>query len=635
MIDSVEGDYGREVRDYVADTLNTITYSLRDAPALYIERVRQMAAVNGDDRDVQRALNQIADRLVQGTQANIAAAQAERRQLAPPELEPREAQDLINVLGQEMNRIRDNYDEGIYNTVDGVLSLINNNFNVDTNPEMFIERVRTSARQAQTAGDMIMYDIYGHVADLLERTLRENNAIDRRPPPDIFAPVQDNAGLSPEYMTYLRTRLADARTGDEVTALERDFLQEGNPQGYSPAQIQTIERLIGERSRDILNENAPLQNPMAREFNDNMTYDQVVERFDEIVSSPNFMDEDIRNLRLVVNDPRNEVMRSLDQDTVDNLLQRIDRRLGNNVPALREPDNVGNVVQNLINQYPERNQIQALIDDLERGEISELPIPIQEADDFVRDATVSEILAQLEEYRDSIPAAQQVLLTGPQVADIVNREVERQSNILNLAPGNLRTFRNDMTDVTDFTDPQDMVNTLVSLRERYDDAGREGLRSAIGAILTQIDAQVRSNRQRGQVEQIEANRPQLPAPEVLPNVRYGNNVMDAYNGIMADNTDFNTFESLDALRALPQLIRRPGASRNSLGLGQFDAEHINQLARIFDALYDARYQQFVREGGNQLPPPEGRKDGGSIQSSKNRVLSPNVDEMRLALMKGK
>ena len=113
--------------------------------------------------------------------------------------------------------------------------------------------------------------------------------------------------------------------------------------------------------------------------------------------------------------------------------------------------------------------------------------------------------------------------------------------------------------------------------------------------------------------------------------------MDAYSGILEDNDQFRTFESLDALRALPQLIRRPGATRNSLGIGQFSNEQANQLARIFDALYDARYQEFVRRGDDnpQLPPPEGRKRGGSIQSSKNRLLSPNTDEMRLALLKGK
>jgi hypothetical protein len=475
MHDMIAEDFGQVVSDYVRIAMQPIRYNVATDAPLYIEQLRRIAEREGDP-EAQTAMYLIADRLVQGERANLAAARAEREQL-PAVQEPREAQDLTGVLDQEMNRIRDNYGEEIYNTVDGVLTAINDNFDFTGNPEMFIDRIRLNARQAQAAGDMTLYDVYTHTADLLERTLRENNEIDRRPPPDIFAggiEVQDNAGLTPEYMTYLRTRLADATTGDEVIALERDFLQAGNPQGYSPAQIQLIEREIGQRSNEILR---------------------------------------------------------------------------GNQPALREPNSVGNVVQNLINQYPEPRQVQALINDLEHGDLSELPTAIQNADDFVRDATVTEILEQLEQYRDEV---------------VANR---------NNAP--------------------------------------------------RLEAQIR------------AEAPQQA--EVRPNIRYGTNVMDAYSGILEDNDQFRTFESFDALRALPQLIRRPGATRNSLGIGQFSNEQANQLARIFDALYDARYQQFVREGGNnpQLPPPEGRKRGGSIQSSKNRLLSPNTDEMRLALLKGK
>jgi hypothetical protein len=623
--DVIAEDYGQAVSDYVRESLNTINYNVvADAP-LFIERVRQMAAINGDDPNVQRAMNQIVDRLVEGERANVAAARAEREQLPAPTqgvmLTPRDIANEVSPPSATFGAQRsdalteaiNNEIRALPNTDEELHAYVNAINSRPLDLPWTIENYLTNDRQRNRISDYLIQQASARIDTLQRQAERQALQGQNNAPPDIFADgieVQDNAGLTPEYMTYLRTRLADATTGDEVTALERDFLQVGNPQGYSPAQIQLIEREIGQRSNEILRGNQPLQNPMAREFDDNMTYEQVAERFDEIISSGNFMDEDIRNLRLVVNDPRNEVMRSLDQDTIDTFLERIDRRLGNNVPALREPNNVGNVVQNLINQYPERNQIQALIDDFERGEISELPTAIQNADDFVRDATVTEILDQLIEYRD-------------------------------------------------------------------------GLRR--------------------------------PAAEVRPNVRYGTNVTDAYSGILEDNDQFRTFESLDALRALPQLIRRPGATRNSLGIGQFSNEQANQLARIFDALYDARYQQFVREGGNQLPPPEGRKRGGlvkknsggkveptspspsvndrskpvepvkkihnpdapefkdifnrerairsgsgsggggsgsgadlkqlmnprahayggSIQSSKNRLLSPNTDEMRYALLKGK
>jgi hypothetical protein len=421
----------------------------------------------------------IADRLVQGERANVAAAQAERTQLTPPDIfangieaQPAQMREVMLTPRDIANEVLPQGAAFRAQHSDALTTAINNEIRdlpvtdeelhtyvnaVNSRPLDLpgpIENYLTTDAQRNRISDYLIQQASARI-DTLQRQA-ERQALQ----------VQDNAGLTPEYMTYLRTRLADATTGDEITALERDFLQVGNPQGYSPAQIQLIEREIGQRS--------------------------------------------------------NEVLRG-------------------NQPALREPNSVGNVVQNLINQYPERNQIQALIDDFERGEISELPVAIQNADDFVRDETVSEILDQLVEYRDG--------LRRPNQARAIDEEP----------------------------------------------------------------------------------RAELPAPEVRPNVRYGNNVMDAYTGILEDNDQFRTFESLDALRALPQLIRRPGASRNSLGIGAFDTEQVNQLARIFDALYDARYQEFVRRGDA----PEGRKRGGSIQSSKNRLLSPNTDEMRLALLKGK
>ena len=150
----------------------------------------------------------------------------------------------------------------------------------------------------------------------------------------------------------------------------------------------------------------------------------------------------------------------------------------------------------------------------------------------------------------------------------------------------------------------------------------------ISQIIEQLD------QYRDQVTANQRNAPRIEAQlqaEVRPNTRHGTNVMDAYYEILRDNNQFRTPEEMDALRALPQLIRRPGATRNSLGIGQFDTELASQLARIFEALYEARRADFENQGIL----PEGHKDGGSIQSSKNRLLSPNTDEMRLALLKGK
>jgi len=390
----IDEDHGVDVGNYVRDSLATINYDVNEDAPLYIERVRRFADESTDDLPVREAFNMIADRLVQGERANIAAAQAERAQL-PAIQEPREVQDLTGVLDQEMNRIRDNYDEEVYRVVDGVLTLINDNYPLDTEPRTFIARVRSNANAAREANDMTMYDVYSHTADLLDRTFQENQAI-QHTPPDIFA---------------------------------------------------------NERQNQIAN------------------------------------NADLERLR-------------------------------------------GNTVQNLINQYPERNQIQTLINDLERGAWDELPILVrQDMDEYSADSFVSQLIGDLIEYRD-------------------------------------------------------------------------GLRA-----------------------------PQLPEGRVRdPHARYAS-TMEAYTGILEDNDQFRTFESLDALRALPQLIRREGATRNALGIAALSNEEVNQLARIFDALYDARYQEHVRRGDNppQLPPPEGHKRGGHIQKMNEGGQPESISELDRAL----
>jgi hypothetical protein len=486
--EAIDEDYGTAVGEYTREAMNTIRYSVDTDAPLFIEQLRRMAD-NEQDPEVVSAMNMVANRLVQGVQANTAAARALREQnaqLAAPVQEPREAQDLTGVLNMEMNRVRDNYDERVYNTVDALMTSINDNFDLNANPEMFIDRLR---RHARMSDDVIVGDVFTHAADLLERTLRENNEIDRRPPPDIFE---------------------------------------------------------------------------------------------------------------------------------------------NGIEAQPVRNNVGNIVQNLINQYPERNQIQALINDLERGAYDELPMAVINADEIVRDDTVSQILEQLEEYRDSVPAVRQArrdegenmpITQSYQIyLDEINNAIEEGS-----FDPNDYTFNELAQMVIDDQVGGQIGDLSPASRQRLADEIREH----------GVDPYHEPDEDPRVID--EEPRAALPAVEVRPNVRHGTNVMDAYYEILRDNNQFRTADEMDALRALPQLIRRPGATRNALGIGQFDTERANQLARIFEALYEARMQDFARNENNRLTPPEpeGRKAGGYIQSSKNRLLSPNTDEMRLALLKGK
>ena len=98
-----------------------------------------------------------------------------------------------------------------------------------------------------------------------------------------------------------------------------------------------------------------------------------------------------------------------------------------------------------------------------------------------------------------LPAPQeppaQTALTAPQIQDVVNREVERQSQILNLRPVNLDAFRYDMEQALQNTRPDDMLNALEELHVNYVNAREEALASAVSTVLNDL-ARLNNNAQR-------------------------------------------------------------------------------------------------------------------------------------------
>lgn len=84
---------------------------------------------------------------------------------------------LSDIIQMDMNRIVDNYDEEVYNEVDGTLSAINDNVDLDMDPVSFIGRIRHHADVALRNNDTTLHSIYENLAQLLNRTLDENNAI--------------------------------------------------------------------------------------------------------------------------------------------------------------------------------------------------------------------------------------------------------------------------------------------------------------------------------------------------------------------------------------------------------------------------------------------------------------------------
>jgi hypothetical protein len=84
---------------------------------------------------------------------------------------------LSDIIAMDMNRVRDEYGEAMEQQVDGTLTAIHDNYDIEADPALFIERVRMHADNADTRGLTDVRDIYNNLATILVDTLRENNAI--------------------------------------------------------------------------------------------------------------------------------------------------------------------------------------------------------------------------------------------------------------------------------------------------------------------------------------------------------------------------------------------------------------------------------------------------------------------------
>ena len=458
MHDLIAEDYGQPVADYVRDALETINYNVNEDGPLYIESIRQFAAEDADDAPVRAAFNMVADRLVEGVRANIAGAQAARTAPVPQQIQA------------EPNAV---------------------------------QRVTLQAAQNEAFG-------------VLDQPLNQ-----------------------------------DARNIVDMLAIR------------NPTQLNVI-------SVDAMTEALRIRNGTS-----------------------------FRHL--------NDADRTALSNALDNFATEIAPR---QAPAQRLANtNVGNVVQNLINQYPERNQIQALINDLEHGSYDELPMAIINADEIVRDDTVSQILEQLEEYRNTLPAIRAQnpdhTLNLP-IAEAYQALIDEIASAMEEGSfdPNMHTNAELAQYILDDQVGGDVGNLTPESRERL---AREVREYGVDPYHEPEDYRTIN----------EEPRAALPAPQ-NPATRYLTE-RSAFNGIRDDNNGFHSLEEIDALRALPQLIRRPGATREALGISALNQDEIQELALSFERLYETRMQQMAARENNRLTPPEpeGHKRGGSIRKMKN------------------
>jgi hypothetical protein len=540
--------------------------------------------------------------------------------------EPREVQELTGVLDQEMNRIRDNYDEEVYNSVDGTLTSINDNYDLTADPHGFIARVRANANAAQRAQDLTMYDILTHTADLLERTTRENEAILNN---------HQQAAQAPEQLHDL---LAPRDIADRVSAPAHQAL----PQRIN--QVQALTEAINEEIRSL-----PTTNDGAR-------LQQAIEFYEDPNNLPNAITDHTHryeDAEMIAAQIRAHAQNRLVLAPAPQQIQA-------------EPNtNVGNVVQNLINQYPERNQVQALINDLERGSYDELPMAIINADEIVRDDTVSEIIGQLEEYRDGLRAPQ---LHAPRNNTRANPRYTTDDAIEALDEG-FRFIEQDLGDnALDFASTQN--NEVAALldpayeTERYIEELRHRAsnvrgnnRTALNILADELESLYMRDWEAEPLQQLpppeghkrggsirkmkdggEYNLPDLGNDEEEPRQRmpFIPPAMP-YAAPGVSGAKINRAIPIDkhsAVTLSADVSRSQNPSGTNYNVNEFGGGYHHKVGPGMLGV-SGSHRPGTHENRVNVMYAIPMKDGGSIQSSKNRLLSPNTDEMRFALMKGK
>ena len=393
------------------------------------------------------------------------------------------------------------------------------------------------------------------------------------------------------------------------------------------------------------------------EFNGDMNDEQVEQRINDIITSPNTTAQNLRDLLTDMDNPDHPQFQWTDADLYNRLHERI-------FDSMRRIELQENPISEIEIQTLERNLRQPLTT------LMSSPPRIFNAyreviNDIGRNDTPEQALEHLATVRgilnDPNTDLQAVFnLEGPSDRPILDSLIARHGNTIQ-ALANRGRVENEPAQLpapqqaATLDLDQVLFDSLMSIRndlggavhqralEIANEASNEVnltehpmeyiRRISITADAYRNEMNTALHRLADDLQNayIINSRPQTIEVGAEPATRYAD-VMSAYHGIMFDNNQFSTPENLDALRALPQLIRRRGNTRNSLGIGNFSNDQARQLARVFEAMYETRRAEFQANG--QLP--EGHKDGGYIRkmNSNNKTNgSLNTPELNEKLNK--
>jgi hypothetical protein len=484
-----------------------------------------------------------------------------------------EPEPLEGIVQMDMNRIRDNYDQEVYNEVDGTLTAIHDNYDINEDPALFIERVRQNADRALRSNDTTMHSIYENLASILTRTLRENNAI-----------------------TDARRRIQNEQAVEQA----RDLINAP----ISDTELQTVERSL----RD------PLSTAMASPPQIFDAYNAVIQDIGR-TDTPEDALQHLSVVRSILLDPETDLQAdfSIDGPEDRQLLDALITRHGDAIRELVERDQglvmdddqlddiASDYLNNLDNPTPESIRNEA--GDMRNG-MTDLP-EFRELTNERRINAQNEIAMRMEQHADMMEDMEEPPNQAPPALPAPEAQRTPEQNAINEALRHPRFWYNRYPDL-----PHDVVTGMIHrLNIQHappDFAGMrdyaaQGMRRTIFENLNPVQQRQAAamiddiaNDYQNRIQRIDNQQQQ----------QY-NTVVNAYLGILDANNQFAGQEGLDTLRALPQLLRRQNL-RQEFGIANLSVDERNNLITDFEELYESRTRN------PQLPPP-GHKRGGYIK----------------------
>jgi hypothetical protein len=482
-----------------------------------------------------------------------------------------ETTPLEDIVQMDMNRVRDNYDTEVYNEVDGTLSAIHDNYDINEDPALFIERVRQHADRALAANDTTMHSIYENLASILTRTLQENNAI-----ADARRRIQNGQAVE-QARDLINVPISDT----ELQTVERSLRDPLSTAMASPPQVfDAYNAVIQDIGRTDTPEDALQHLSVVRSIlldpetdlqadfsidgpEDRQLLDALITRHGDAIRE--LIERDQETYALddnMLDDVASDYLNNLDNPTPQTIRQEAsDMRNGMvDLPELRELPN--HAQQQARDEIAYRMEQHADMDEWEPEEPQRLPATDQDL--TAEQAAMREALQFPRHWYQRYPNLPQEIVTGimtrlNDARDLEGMRVEAR----NRTRGTIFAGLNHNA-------REDAVRMIDEIGNRY-----------------QNELNARDNEQQGD--------------------QYGTAV-GAYHGILRANDWFQGEEGLNSLRALPQLLTRENL-RQSFGIENLNQGQLDDLLHRFNNLIR------IRTEANQNPqlPPPGHKHGGYIK----------------------